>query len=126
MSRATNERRTQEAMSAPYIELDLAREIDDLHRDGPWSQGRSAKTLAKYDDLRLVLTALKAGTRIPTHDTDGRIAIQCIRGRLRVHAEGRVLPMAPGTILTLDRSVPHDVEAAEDSAFLLTITWPRG
>jgi quercetin dioxygenase-like cupin family protein len=113
-------------MSAPYIQLDLAREIDRLFLDGPWGQGRSAKTLAKYDDLRLVLTAVKAGTRIPTHDTDGRIAIQCVRGRLQVHAEGRVLPMAPGTILTLDRGVPHDVEALEDSAFLLTITWSRG
>ena len=126
MSRGTNERRTPEAMSAPYIELDLAREVDDLYRQGPWGQGRSAKTLAKYDDLRLVLTALKAGTRIPTHETDGRIAIQCVRGRLQVHARERVFQMAPGTILTLDRGVAHDVEAVEDSAFLLTITWSRG
>ncbi len=126
MSRTTTERRSPEAMSAPYIQIDLARETDDLFRDGPWMQGRSAKTLAKYDDLRLVLTALRAGTRIPTHDTDGRIAIQCVRGRLQVHAEGRVLQMAQGMILTLDRGVPHDVEALEDSAFLLTITWPKG
>lgn len=126
MSAGTIDKRTPDAKSAPCIEIDLTHEIDDLFRNGPWTQGRSAKTLVKYADLRLVLTAVTAGTRIPTHDTDGRIAIQCLRGRLQVHAEGRVLQMVPGTILTLDRGIPHDVEALDDSAFLLTITWPRG
>lgn len=125
MSRATNDKRTPEAMAAPYIELDLDSEMDELFRQGSWAQGRSARTLAKYDDLRLVLTALKAGTRIPTHDTEGRISIHCLRGRLQIRAEERVFQLAQGTILTLDGGVPHDVEAAEDSAFLLTIAWPR-
>jgi hypothetical protein len=29
-----------------------------------------------------------------------------------------------GHLLALDQCVPHDVEAAEDSAFLLTLSWP--
>jgi hypothetical protein len=31
-----------------------------------------------------------------------------------------------GRMLVLDRSLPHDVVAIEDSAFLLTIAWPEG
>jgi hypothetical protein len=27
-------------------------------------------------------------------------------------------------MLTLEREIPHDVEAITDSAFLLTIAWP--
>jgi hypothetical protein len=30
-----------------------------------------------------------------------------------------------GGLVALDRGLPHDVEAIEDSAFLLTIAWPR-
>jgi hypothetical protein len=29
-------------------------------------------------------------------------------------------------LLALDQCVPHDVEASEDSAFLLTLSWPLG
>ena len=29
-----------------------------------------------------------------------------------------------GHMLALERAIPHDVEALEDSAFLLTIAWP--
>ena len=30
-----------------------------------------------------------------------------------------------GAFLTLERGLRHDVEAMEDSSFLLTISWPR-
>ena len=111
-------------MSAPYLEFDLTREIDDLQREAAWAGGRNARTLAKYEDLRVVLTVLKAGVGIPGHHTEGRISIQSLRGRIQVRAEGRTFSLSAGMLLTLDRGVPHDVEAVEDSAFLLTIAWP--
>lgn len=111
-------------MSATYLEFDLTREIDDLQREPEWSAGRNARTLVKYDDLRVVLTVLKGGGRIPGHQTAGRISIQGLRGRIRLHAEGRTFDVLPGVLLALDREVPHDLEAVDDSAFLLTIAWP--
>lgn len=111
-------------MSATYLEFDLAREIDDLQREAEWATGRNARTLVKYDDLRVVLTVLKAGARIPGHQTAGRISIQGLRGRIRLHAEGRTFDVLSGVLLALDRAVPHDLEAVDDSAFLLTIAWP--
>lgn len=33
--------------------------------------------------------------------------------------------LTAGHLLALDRAIPHDAKALEDSAFLLTITWPK-
>lgn len=83
-----------------------------------------AKTLAKYDDFRVVLTVLRAGMRIPAHKTEGRISIHTVTGHVEVRADGRTFDLTAGRLLTLDRGVPHDVEALEESAFVLTIAWP--
>jgi len=111
-------------MAAPYLEFDLARETEQLHREPGWQSGQNARTLVKFADLRIVLTTLKAHSRIPGHQTRGRISIQTISGHLHVRAQGRTFDLPPGGLLALDQDVPHDVEALEDSSLLLTIAWP--
>lgn len=113
-----------QTMAAAYLEFDLPREIEQLHREPDWTTGQNAKTLVKYDDLRIVLTALGAHARMPGHQTRGRISIQTVRGHVQVRAEGRTFDLPVGRLLTLDRGLTHDVEAVEDSALLLTIAWP--
>jgi quercetin dioxygenase-like cupin family protein len=129
MSETMNERPVHRphpgSMSEPYLELDLERELDELQRETAWATGRNARTLVKFDDLRVVLTAMKAGARIPAHQTQGRISIEGVRGRIRIRAEGRTFDLRPGSLLALDHGVSHEVEAIEDGAFLLTIAWPR-
>jgi quercetin dioxygenase-like cupin family protein len=110
-------------MAAAYLEFDLTRELDQLHREPGWTSGQNAKTLVKYDDFRVVLTALKARAGLPGHRTEGRISIQTVMGHIQVRAEGRTFDLPKGSLLALDRGVPHDVEALEESAFLLTIAW---
>ena len=53
-------------LSGPLLQFDLAAELDQLHRDESWQHptGRSSKTLVKYPDLRIVLIAMKANTRM--------------------------------------------------------------
>lgn len=114
-----------QAMAAPYLEFDLAREIEQLHQEPDWGKEQNAKTLIKYDDFRVVLTALHAHARIPDHRTEGRISIQTVRGHIQVRAEGRTFDLPVGRLVAFDRGLPHDVEALEDSAFLLTIAWPE-
>ncbi len=111
-------------MVAPFLEFDLTRELEQLHREPGWSSGQNARTLVKYDDFRVVLTVLKAGARLPRHQTEGRISIHIVAGRIQVRAQGRTFNLPTGTLLTLDQGLPHDVEALEESAFLLTIAWP--
>jgi quercetin dioxygenase-like cupin family protein len=111
-------------MAAAYLEFDLDREIEQLHHEREWTTGQNAKTLVKYDDLRVVLTALRAHARMPSHQTQGRISIQTIRGHIEIRAAGRTFDLPVGSLLALDRGLPHDVEALEDSVLLLTIAWP--
>jgi quercetin dioxygenase-like cupin family protein len=111
-------------MAAPYLEFDVARELEQLHREAVWDSGQNARTLVKYDRLRIVLVALKAGARMPQHRTDGQISIQTVVGHIQVRAQGRTFELRTGGLLALEQGLPHDVEALEASAFLLTIAWP--
>ncbi|MHB8652945.1 MAG: cupin domain-containing protein [Terriglobia bacterium] len=109
------------------LQFDLANETDQLRREDPWkTTSRNAKTLVKYADLRIVLIAMKSGTRMEGHKADGSISIQGLTGNLQLHLAGQTVEIPAGRLLTLERGLPHDVEAMEDSSFLLTISWPRG
>ena len=111
-------------MAAPYLEFDIASELEQLRREPAWQSGQNAKTLVKFDDLRIVLMSLQARSRIPGHQTEGRISIHAVAGHIQVRAQGRTFALPSGRLLALDRGLPHDVEALEDSAVLLTIAWP--
>jgi quercetin dioxygenase-like cupin family protein len=109
------------------LQFDLANEADQLRKEGPWNTtSRNAKTLAKYTDLRIVLIVMKSGVRMEGHKADGSISIQGLAGKLKLHLANQTVELPAGRLLTLERGLPHEVEAMEESAFLLTISWPRG
>ena len=113
-------------LAAPLLTLDLNREIEQLRSEGRWQSGHTAKTLAKYPDLRVVLIVMKAGGRLEKHRAEGRISVQTLDGKIRFNTAERSLELPAGKMLTLECSIPHDVESTVDSAFLLTIAWPHG
>jgi quercetin dioxygenase-like cupin family protein len=123
-STPTDRQRAVEVMNGPFLQFDLAAQVAGMRRETDWQEGHNAKTIVKYPDFRVVLIALKAGGHLKEHKTGGRISIHAVSGRIRVHAAGQVFDLPPGQLLVLDRDVPHDVEALEESAFLLTIAWP--
>ena len=51
--------------------------------------------------------------------------MQAIAGHIRMHVHDKVFDLPAGHLLAPERALPHDVEALEDSAFLLTIAWPE-
>lgn len=107
--------------------FDLAAELARLRAEGgpDWHQsGRQARTLLKEADLRVVLIALRPGARMEEHHAPGPITIQALEGALRVHVAGQAIDLPAGRLLALARHVPHDVEALEESALLLTIGMP--
>ena len=111
----------------PLLEFDLAAETEQLRQEDPWkSTSRNAKALVKYADLRIVLIAMKAGTRMKGHKADGSISIHTLTGKLRLHLSEQAVELPAGRLLTLERALPHHVEALENSSFLLTISWPKG
>jgi quercetin dioxygenase-like cupin family protein len=111
--------------SGALLSFDIAAEVRRLLSEQPWQAEHTANTIVKYSDLRIVLVALKAGGRLHEHQTSGRLSIQSLAGEMHVHVDGHVIEMSTGNLLTLDRDVPHDIEAKTDSVFLLTIAWPK-
>jgi quercetin dioxygenase-like cupin family protein len=124
MTEATHRRPHTSSLASPFLEFDLISEVDRLHRESTWNTGQNARTLIKYDDLRVVLMALKAGSRIPEHKANGRMSVQVLSGHIRLNASGRAFDLRPGSLLALDQRAPHDLEALDESAVLLTIAWP--
>lgn len=119
----THRRPDAEAMAAPHLQFDVTAEIGQLRREREWESGHNSKTLVKYDTMRIVLIVLRAGTRIPEHQAEGAVSIQAIEGHIRLRAADRTFDLPAGGLLTLGRGIRHDVEAVEDSAFLLSIAW---
>jgi quercetin dioxygenase-like cupin family protein len=111
-------------MASPFLEFDLTAEVKRLHDETTWNTGRNSRTIVKYDDFRVVLMALQANMRVSEHKTDGRISIHMLSGHIRLNAFGRTFDLRPNSLVALDQGSAHDLEAMEESAFLLTIAWP--
>ena len=106
----------------PIRKIDLAREARELRADETWQrEGHNAKTLIKNDSLRIVLIDMHEGARLGEHQTDSRISIQVLTGKVSVRLSGTSHALAAGQLLAVDESIPHDVEALEPSTFLLTL-----
>jgi quercetin dioxygenase-like cupin family protein len=106
----------------PVLSFDLAQELAVLQQEGSWQRGdRNARTLVQEPGLRIVLTVLKTGARIREHQTDRPVVIQTLQGYIRVEAPDETIDLLVGRLMTLQPGVPHNLEAIELSAFLLTI-----
>jgi quercetin dioxygenase-like cupin family protein len=105
--------------------FDLNDELNSLMGESAWQRnGHNARTLAKYPDLRIVLAAAQRGARIKTHEPNERIAVQVLRGRIRFGVGDRVIEAGEGQLVTVDKSMAHEIEAIEESAFLLHVSAP--
>lgn len=113
-------------LDKPLLKFDLKSELAELREDESWSHpaGRSSKTLVKHQDMRIVLIAMKANTRMHEHTASARISVHTLSGHVRLHLPQQIVDLPAGHLLALDECVPHDVEAADESAFLLTLSWP--
>jgi quercetin dioxygenase-like cupin family protein len=116
------------ALAEGVIRRNIGKEIEKLKEAPSWQResGRSSETLVKYNEFRIVLVRMKPGSYMSHHKAEGPISIQAIQGKIRVHLpEDRTEDLKPGDLLTLERCLEHDVEALDESAFLLTIAWPE-
>jgi quercetin dioxygenase-like cupin family protein len=110
------------------IRRNISEELEKLKEAPSWKReaGRSSETLVKYAEFRIVLVRMKPGSYMSHHRAEGPISVHALLGKVRIHLpEDRTEDLVPGDLLTLDRGLEHDVEALEESAFLLTIAWPE-
>jgi quercetin dioxygenase-like cupin family protein len=115
-------------LAEPLLRFDLLQELQELRQENSWQRetGRSSKTLAKYPDFRIVLILMKANTQMDQHRAEGRISIHQLLGKMCVHLPDQEVNVSAGELLVLDCGILHNLEALEESAFLLTISWGKG
>lgn len=124
MATATTTSLADGTMVDRMAQFDLNDEIVDAAAKKPWPSGHYAKMLFKKHDLRVVLIAMDRGSHMKEHHADGTISVQVLKGKIRMNVGGHAHELAAGNLFTLAASIRHDVEALDDSAFLLTISWP--
>ncbi len=116
--------RTPRPLDGRSLGFDIASELASLRAEGQYRDGgHNARTLLKNDGFRTVLVVLKPGARVQEHETYHHIALHGLEGRVRVHLPERAIELPAGALLGLGPCVPHDIEALEDSAFLLYLGW---
>ncbi len=110
------------------LHFNLSDELRRLREEDSWTlgSGRSSKTLAKYPDFRIVLVLMKPDSEMKEHHADARISIQTIQGRIRLQLPDQALELGSGELMCLESGIAHDVKAIEESAFLITVSWPGG
>lgn len=113
-------------LGSSLLQVLIPNEVQSMWKEGAWQTcaGRSARTLVKYPDLRIVLVSMKAGTSFKQHKTSARFAILMLAGHVRLHLPNATVEAPRGELLALDRGVSHDVEAIRQSTFLLILARP--
>ena len=113
-------------LGSSLLQVLIPNEVQSMWKEEAWQTdaGRSARTLVKYPDLRIVLVSMKAGTRFKQHKTSARFAILMLAGHVRLHLPNATVEVPTGELLALDRDVSHDVEAIRQSTFLLILARP--
>jgi quercetin dioxygenase-like cupin family protein len=120
------ERRSSHALSGDGLVFRLADEIEALRQDLSRSSGqRSAKTLSKTRGLRLTLVVLEAHATMAPEAIVGGASLQVLDGHLLVQVDGQVHELGPGQVAVLAENLHEPIQAAERSAFLVTVAWPK-
>lgn len=115
-------------LDQPLIQSNLTAEIENLRRAESWQRetGRSSKTLMNSPACGILLIAMKQNTETKEHRVDGKITIHTLVGHLRLKLPDQTVEVPAGHLLMLDRGIKHDVQAVDESVFLLTMCWHVG
>ncbi|AHM62699.1 hypothetical protein D770_22260 [Flammeovirgaceae bacterium 311] len=106
----------------PLTSYQLIKLTEQMKQEESWEKtGRSAKTLSKTNQMRLVLNCMKAGTEIKPHQANGPISVHVLEGQIIFRTEDQVVRLEKSEMLTLQEHIRHSVEAIEETSFLLTI-----
>jgi quercetin dioxygenase-like cupin family protein len=102
-------------------------EIAELTQDlGRATGGRTGKTLAKAEGLRVTLIVIDAGVSIEPEAAAGGASVQVLDGRIVVDIDGAERDVLPGDLMVLSHNLRERMRAAERSTVLVTVAWPAG
>jgi quercetin dioxygenase-like cupin family protein len=71
--------------------------------------------------VRVIVLAFESGWVLKEHIAPKQLLLQALDGRFVITAAGKQTTLVPGGLMRLDESLPHAVEALEDSRLMLTL-----
>jgi hypothetical protein len=77
--------------------------------------------LVKTSAVTIVLLALHAGAVLKEHHAEGPITIAVLEGAISFKALDEERVLRRGGLLALGHAIQHEVEALEESSFVLTV-----
>ena len=114
--------REDRTLSGPAITFSIAEEFRRLQQEPEWISGvRNSVTVVKTANLSIVLIAIKKDASLCGHEVEGPITLQVISGAVKFGVAGEPLTLVSGTVIALDKAIPHDIQALDDTELLLTI-----
>ncbi|MGE5354022.1 MAG: cupin domain-containing protein [Acidobacteriota bacterium] len=112
----------ERTLDAPLLNFSIKDKIEELKKEAGWKQGdRNAITLQKNDDLRVVLMSVHKGAVLQEHKAEGAITVFVVSGKMIFTSEGKKVTAGEGELIVLEKPLVHQVEALEDTHFILTI-----
>ncbi|RZJ36387.1 MAG: hypothetical protein EOO51_01230 [Flavobacterium sp.] len=103
--------------NAPFV-IDLNSEITEMlsAEDKPVS----AKPLYKTEQMQVLLISLRENGELKRHTAPGPITVHVLKGAVTFHTDNSESSLKPGSLLTLEKEIPHSVFATEDSCIMVT------
>ncbi len=113
------------ALDLPLASFATEQEIAKLKASDQWRrESRAALTLVKTPAVTIVLIVLHNGAVLKEHHAEGPITVAVLEGAIRFASSGQERVLRRGGLLALGAALPHEVEALEESAFVLTVNQP--
>ncbi len=85
------------------------------------TSGRASLTLARGDELTIVLVALKAGSVLEEHPAPAAATVIILSGSIIFTTSPDKITLEQGEGVTFTADILHSVYANEDSAFLVVL-----
>lgn len=112
-------------LDAPLHTFSVQGALERLRTEAAWKVGdRNAVTLVKTDKVRVVLIGMKKWASLLEHRVEGPMTLYVLEGSIKFVVGSHSCTLIHSGFVSLDHAIPHDVEALEESAFLLTIVQP--
>ena len=116
----------ERVLQAPLLSFRIDKEIKNLRKESGWIEGdKDAITLQKSSSLRVVLISMHKGAILREHKVEGPITLFILSGRITFSADNDKINVGTNELIVLEKTIPHDVEALEDTTFILTIVQPN-
>lgn len=110
------------ALNKEMLTFDTEALINQIKSEEAWKRSeRNSLTIFKNETLCMVIVGLKPDAAMKKHSAAGAITVQVLHGKIIFETENQKSELSRGMMIALPAGIPHQVYAAHESFFLLTL-----